>query len=101
MNVPDVVGGMPNRPGNIHFLDIQMKQIRQQFHVRCLEIPQQARALPERVDDVGFVAIERLIDQRDVVLPGMFAEIIEGRFEIMNGGIGINRIAPTVPASIR
>ncbi len=92
MDVADEVSAFAQGCGDVDLFDVHVKQIGQQADVAGREGPQQRDSLLDRVAHVRFVAIQRLVDQRHVVLSGILAEFFEGFAQSRAGRRGVDAV---------
>ena len=63
--------------GDIDLFDVHVKQVAQQLDVASAQRLEQLDAVGNRVDEVGFVTVEWLVQQRHAVLIGVLAQLVE------------------------
>ncbi len=77
MNVAQVPASLPHRRSEVGFLDVHVKQVGQQADIVGLQGLQQLHALPQRVDQVRLVTVQRLVNQGDPILGSPGTQFIE------------------------
>src|SRR5215207_577616 len=77
MNMSDEGADIAQCRGGIRLLDVHMKKIREDAHVREVRVAKPRRGVADAVKQIRFVAIQRLIKERNVVAGGVAAEILE------------------------
>ena len=101
MHVPDRTASRSNRRRDVRFFDVHVEQVGEQLDVVAVERAQQRGAVRDRVDQVGLVAVQRLVDERGSLFAGVSAKLVQRRGKQFQSGPGDRALRPNGPASSR
>ena len=71
VNMAEVAPDGAQRVGDGNLLDIHVKEVSQKFHIAAVERLQKRGGVAHAIEDVGFIAIQRLEQERLAVLRGL------------------------------